>query len=80
MNQEPNSNSGEADFPADDRFLSFVFLSYDLERTATEGMEGDAAQMRDAVIELRAIRARFDQQLSELEQVIAEFSALDDLF
>lgn len=35
--------------------------------------------MREAGVERRALREQFNQQAAELEQVIADFSSLDDL-
>ncbi len=67
------------DAATDERFLSFEFLAYDLEKIATEGGEGNAAQMRDAVNKLREWRERFNVRFSELEEATGDFGALDAL-
>lgn len=71
---EPNPSHNTTD----DRFLSFQFLSYELENISDNAGNGSAAEMRQGLEKLRKWRADFEKEFAALEAAL-DFGALDAL-
>lgn len=73
------SHETTPEIATDERFLSFEFLAFDLEKIAASGTDGEAAQMSAQLEKLREWRQRFDLRFAELENALGDFGALDEL-